>query len=203
MKSSSSTHCIVSFLDYIHSHRDKRKTSIVLAFAHLRKPFDLVDYTVAITKAINLCPHPNLIAWVVVFPWGQQQAVRYQGCVSSLHHLTCGVPYGTTMGPLCFLMAINDALNDTPHRWKYEDDSTLGIPVNNMFPDFSPLQATLNSLQAWTEVNKVSINHTKTVVIHFCTSSAAVPPLQLYVGFLPFQVVQSTRVLSTLDDQLN
>ena len=103
------------------------------------------------------------------------------------------------MGPLCFLMLINDVLTDTPHRWKYYmDDSTVGIPV------FSPLQATLDSLQMWTEVNKVSINHTKTVVMHFCTSSPPVPSLQLSVGSHPLQVVQSTRLLGiTLDDRLN
>ena len=108
------------------------------------------------------------------------------------------------MGPLCFLILINDALTNTPHRWKYVDDSTVGIPVYTKSPDFSSLQATLESLQTWKEVNKVSINYTKIVVMYLCTSSAAVPPPQLSVGSHPLQVVQSTRLLGiTVDDQLN
>jgi len=54
MKSSSTTHCLVSFLDFIHSHLDKRNTSLALAFVDFKKAFDLVDHTVVITIAINL-----------------------------------------------------------------------------------------------------------------------------------------------------
>ena len=203
MKSSSTTHCLVNFLEFIHSHLDKRNTSLAIAFVDFRKAFDLVDHTVVLTKAINLGLHPNLVAWLADFLSGRQQAVRYQGSVSTLQRLTCGVPQGTKMGPLCFLMLINDALTDTPHRWKYVDDSTVGIPINTRAPDYSPLQSTLNKLQAWTEENKVTINHTKTVVMHFCTSNAAVPPPQLLVGPHPLQVVHSTKLLGvTVDDQL-
>ena len=86
----------------------------------------------------------------------------------------------------------------------YVDDSIVGISVSTRSPDFSPLQATSDSLQTWMEVNRVSINHTKTVVMHFCTSSLAVPPPQLSVDSHPNQVVLSTRLLGiTLDDQLN
>ncbi|KAK4296842.1 hypothetical protein Pmani_030708 [Petrolisthes manimaculis] len=41
--------------------------------------------------------------------------------------------------------------------------------------DYNPLQANLDRLQTWTEHNNVSINHTKTLVMHICTSSAVVP----------------------------
>ena len=126
-----------------------------------------MDHTVVIAKAINLGLYPSLIAWLADFLSESRQAALYQGCVSSLQHLTCGVPQSAKMGLLCFLMLINYALTETPHRWKYVDDSTVGITVNTRSPDFSLLQATLDSLQTWTEVNKVSINHTKTMVINF------------------------------------
>ena len=113
MKSSSTTHCLVSFLDFIHSHLDKRNTSHAVAFVDFRKAFDLVDHTVVITKAISLGLNPNLITWLAGFLHGRRQAVRYQGCVS-FQHLICGIPQGTKRGPLCFLILINDALTDTP-----------------------------------------------------------------------------------------
>ncbi|MPC57455.1 hypothetical protein E2C01_051435 [Portunus trituberculatus] len=59
------------------------------------------------------------------------------------------------MGPLCFLILINDALTNTP--------------------DYSALQTMLNSLQEWSAESKMTINHTKTVVMHVCTSSTVVP----------------------------
>ena len=93
---------------------------------------------------------------------------------------------------------------DTQHRWKYVDDSTVGIPINNRQPDYAPLQATLDNLMVWTEDNRVTINHNKTVVMHFCTSTQQVPRPQLSIGHHHLQVVQTIRLLGvTLDDQLN
>ena len=51
MKSFSTTHCLVSFLDFIHNYLNKRNTSHSVAYVDLRKAFDLVDHTVVITKA--------------------------------------------------------------------------------------------------------------------------------------------------------
>ncbi|MPC94887.1 hypothetical protein E2C01_090077 [Portunus trituberculatus] len=81
------------------------------------------------------------------------------------------------MGRLCFLILIDDAVTNTPHRWKYVDDCTVGVSLNNKNPDYSALQTTLNSLQEWSAESRMTINHTKTVVMHILTSSAAVPHL--------------------------
>ena len=83
MKSSTTIHCLVSFLDFIHSHLDKRNTSLAVAFVDFRKDFDLVDHSVIITKATSLGLNPNLIAWLAGFLHGRRQAVRYQSCVPS------------------------------------------------------------------------------------------------------------------------
>ena len=147
IKSTSTSHCLVSLLDFSLSHLDKRNTSLVLAFADFKKAFDLVDHTVLLNKVIEIGINPNLTAWLANFLTDRRQAVRYQGAVFFLKHLTCRVPQRTKMGPLCFLMMINDALTDTSHRWKYVDDCTVGILVNNRMPDYSPLQATLGRLQ--------------------------------------------------------
>ena len=79
----------------------------------------------------------------------------------------------------------------------------MGIKVCNKNPDYSPLQTTLDQLQEWTEVNNMTINHSKTVVMHICTSSAAVPPPQLSVGPHPLQVVPTAKLLGvTIDNHL-
>lgn len=71
MKSSSTTHCLVNFLDFIHNHLDKRDTSLALVFVDIGKVFDFVDHTVVITKAINLGLHPKLLAWLANFLSGR------------------------------------------------------------------------------------------------------------------------------------
>lgn len=204
MKHSSITHCLVSFLDFIPSHLDKQDTSLAVAFVDFSKAFDLVVHTVAITKAIELGLHPNIVSWLTDFLSVRQQIVRSQGSVSPPLQMTCGVPQDTKIGPLCFLVLINNSLMDTPHRWKYVDDSTLGVPVNNRDPDYAPLQASLDNLQAWTVDNSATINHTKTVVMQVCTSKRDVPPPLLSIGSHHLQVVQSTKLLCiTVNNLLN
>ena len=85
------THYLVSFLDFIHSYLDKYSTSLAVAFVNFRKAFDLVDHAVVTTKAISLGLNSNLIAWLASFLHERRQAIRYQGCVSSLQHLICVV----------------------------------------------------------------------------------------------------------------
>ena len=139
MKSSSTTPCLVSFLDFLYSYLNKRNTSLAIAFVDFRKAFDLVDHTVAITKAISMGIPPYLIAWMADFLSGCWEAVRYQGCLLPPTPDLWG-HQGTKMDPLCFLMMINDAFTDTPHRWKYMDNSTLGIPVPGLLHSSSHLR---------------------------------------------------------------
>lgn len=204
MRSSSTTHCLISLLDFTYRTLEQRKTSAALAFVDFRKAFDLVHHTTVISKAINLGLHPSLVSWLTNFLSQRSQVVRYQGVASSPQHLTCGVPQGTKLGPLCFLMLINDALTHTPHRWKYVDDTTLGVTVNNDNPDYSHLQDLLHSLQTWTLHNKVTVNDTKTTVMHINTSSVPVAPPAVTINDTPLQVVQSAKILGvTIDNKLS
>ena len=203
VKKSSTTHYLISFLDFIYRNLEQRKTSVAVTFIDFKKAFDLVDHTAVIDSALHLGLPPPLVAWLADFLTDRHQVVRYQGCVSAVQHLTCGVPQGTKMGPLCFLIIINDALRDTPHRWKYVDDCTVGIPVVNTDLNYTPLQDTLDRLHAWTVQNKVTINHNKTVVMHFHTSGDDLAPPQLTIDGLPLQVVQTTKLLGiTIDSKL-
>jgi len=205
MRSSSTTHCLVSFLDFVHAHLDKRKSSVTSIFIDFKKAFDLVDHTTVISKAaastgIREC----LIPWLADFLSNRQQAVRVQGQVSSLLPLTCGVPQGTRMGPLCFLVMINDALLDTEHRWKYVDDSTIAAAIDSSCPDHSAIQHTLDNLLSWTTANHVTINRQKSVVMQFDFSTNPAPSPILTLDNHPLDVVRSTKLLGvTIDDKLS
>ncbi|MPC35053.1 hypothetical protein E2C01_028463 [Portunus trituberculatus] len=102
IRATSTSYYLMSFLDFIHSHLDKRNTSLAVAFVHFRKGFDLVDHTVVINKAIKLGLPPHLTEWLADF-LTERQAARYQNYTSSFQQLICGVPQGTKMGPLSFL----------------------------------------------------------------------------------------------------
>ena len=206
MKSSSTTHCLVSLLDFIyHTLDNQRSVSVALTFVDFSKAFDLVNHNVVLKKAIDLGLRPILISWLADFLSERHQAVRFRGAISTCQPLTCGVPQGTKMGPLCFLVLINDALRDTGSRWKYVDDSTIGMKVVNKGHNtsYSDLQDNLNNLQEWTTNNSVTINHSKTVVMHINFGATRLDPPLITLGTDTLEVVKSTKLLGiTIDDQL-
>ena len=113
------------------------------------------------------------------------------------------VPQGTTLGPLCFLVLINDALTDTPSHWKYVDDSTIASPILNSSPDYTSIQSTINNLNSWTTNNDVTINPKKTVVMHFNLSKTPLPPPPLTLNGQTLDIVTHTKLLGvTIDNKL-
>ena len=176
VRGASTTHGLVDFLDFAYKELDKLKTGVTATFIDFKKAFDLVDHTTVIKKCIALGVRRCLIPWISDFLSNRRQAVRYQGSLSDFLPITCGVLQGTKLGPLLFLILINDALFDTPHRMKYVDDCTITNSFNVEFPDHTPTQNSLDALQQWTTNNHTQVNPTKTVTMTFAFSKLP-PPL--------------------------
>ena len=204
IRSTSTSHYLVSLLDYIYTNLEKRKTSVAATFIDFSKAFDLVDHTTVIKKAAALGLRECLVAWLADFLTDRHQAVRMQGATSTSLPLTCGVPQGTKIGPLCFLVLINDALSDTTPRWKYVDDSTVATDINNSSPNYQTLQDSLSNLLTWTNTNHVTLNSRKTVVMHFDLATTPTQPPALTIGDHILEVVKSAKILGVIiDDKLN
>ena len=177
VRGASTTHGLIDFLDFAYKELEKRKTGVTATFIDFKKAFDLVDHTTVIKKCIAMGVRRCLIPWISDFLTNRRQAVRHQGALSDFLPITCGVPQGTKLGPLLFLILINDALIDTPHRMKYVDDCTITNSFDVESPDHSPTQASLDSLQSWTTDNHTQVNPTKTVTMTFSVSETPPPPL--------------------------
>ena len=204
VKSASTTHCLVNLLHYIYSELEKRKTSVLITLIDFSKAFDLVDHTTVIKKALNCGVRECLVPWIADFLTNRRQAVRYQGVTSPFLSLTCGIPQGTKLGPLGFLILINDALQHTPQRWKYVDDTTLATSLNNTNPDYSTTQSSLDSLSTWAEQNHVTINSQKTLLLHFDFSITPTPQPSLSLAGHTLRTVNTAKLLGiTLDDRLD
>lgn len=100
-------------LDFIHQNLDNRDAFLAQTCIDFRKAFDLVDHTTVNKMAIHLNLLYHLISWLCDFLSGRRQVTQYQNTISTHHQLNFEIPQGTKMGPLCFLMIINDALTDT------------------------------------------------------------------------------------------
>ena len=96
----------------------------------ISKASDRVRHKALLSKMSILGINPVFVSWVASFLSGRSITVRIDGVLSDKHAIQAGVPQGSVLAPVIFLIFINDLLAViTSHIHSYADDSILHYPV--------------------------------------------------------------------------
>ena len=100
----------------------------------------------------------------------RKQYIIYNGAKSSLSEVLSGVPQGTVLGPILFLILIND-INDGIESdvYLFVDDTRIIKPVKNL-DDVESLQSELEKLYTWQDLNNMKFNGKKFEVLRYGTN---------------------------------
>ena len=97
---------------------------------------------------------------------GRRQFVNYQGVASQLRDITCGVPQGSILGPLLYLLYVNDIQYACDAKiLSFADDTTLYVSNSDIDTLFETANSNLNRLYEWFCANRLSLNSSKTKYI--------------------------------------
>ena len=110
----------------------------------------------------------NCLKWFESYLTNRTQRVSLNNNVSEPAHVTCGVPQGSILGPLLFLLFINDlplVLKNSANADLYADDTTIYDVQCNIDQLESNLQFSLNALHVWCRQNVMDLNTEKTNVM--------------------------------------
>lgn len=138
------------------------------AYFDFRKAFDTVDNDVLLHKLAKVGFTPQLLKFFCEYLRNRRQYVQYKGYISKPYYTYSGVSQGSNLGPLQFLIMINDLpeVVSTARCLLFADDLKLFMKVRNR-DDSLLLQEDINNVLAWSESNKLSFNINKCVVVTF------------------------------------
>lgn len=106
----STTHALISITESIRHSIDNNEISCGL-FIDLKKAFDTVDHTILLTKLNHYGIRGVVLDWFKSYLFQRGQLVNVNGPNSLTLRVTCGVPQGSILIPLLFLLYVNDDTN--------------------------------------------------------------------------------------------
>ena len=112
----------------------ENKKHVIGLFIDFSKDFDAVDHAIMLCKLSYYGIRGNALKWFESFLRGRQQYVTYNGVSSMKNTFSCGVPQGSILGPLPFLLYINDlsAACKFSSQILFADDTNLFFSGTNM-----------------------------------------------------------------------
>ena len=146
----------------IHKALDSGK-EVRVVFCDISKAFDRVWHKGLIHKLKQSGISGNLLKWFQKYLYGREQRVVINGSNSNWLPVKAGVPQGSILGPLLFIIFINDIVNEINAEIKlFADDTSLYLIVDNPNDTAFFLNQDLNQLQRWSEKWLVKFNPNKT-----------------------------------------
>jgi len=205
-KNRSTTDHIVQLETHIRNSMANNNHTIAVFF-DLCKAYDTAWRHGVMLKLKQYGIRGHLLFFMHNFLNNRSIRVRINEAMSSEKHTTEGIPQGSVLSCTCFLIAINDIVNNLPvsvHRAVYVDD--LAIFVSGKRPDAlkRQLQIALNALESWTRKTGFSFSPVKTATMHICRVRGclkASPELLMGENTLP-HVVQYKYLGMLIDSSL-
>ena len=157
------------------SDRIEEGLQVDAVYADLRKAFDSVNHPILFSKLCALGVHGNLVDWLSSYITDRTQIVKINDCLSKGIAVRSGAPQGSHLGPLLFILFIND-ISDvfmSSRFCLFADDLKIYRPVTSV-DDAVLLQRDLERLTAWCSINKLYFNVSKCHIIRFSRSNTKI-----------------------------
>ena len=165
----------------------------------LRKAFDTVPHAPLLIKLSNLEMDTQLLSWIQSYLANRTQIVAVGGDQSSSLPVISGVPQGSVLGPLLFLVYINDItahVSPTSKLALFADDMTLYRCISSP-ADYTVLQTDITAISVWVTNNSLSLNSNKCcfMLISRKRSHSITPPTLLINSDTVLPQVTSVKYL--------
>ena len=156
---------LLEYIEYVTNIVDKGDSADVI-YLDFSKAFDKVSHSKLIRKLWRFGIRGNLLNWIRSWLIGRKQRVVLNGEESDWTDVTSGVPQGSVLGPLLFILYANDLeLGIDCRVFKFADDTKMIVRVRNVHDNIK-CQKNLDKLVGWSDRNDMQFNESKCSVLH-------------------------------------
>ena len=195
----------LELIDRVHADLDNKKCPVAV-FMDLSKAFDTLDHDILLHKLDRYGIKDRELSWFRSYLIGRKQFVDIDGTHSGLLDIKTGVPQGSILGPLLFLIYMNDIPNCSK-LFKfilYADDTSLLNSIQiSMSVEFKEavdnINIELSKISDWLSVNKLSLNIKKTKFMVFHHRNKKIPSsLNLTINSIAIDRVSNFNFLGLM-----
>ena len=175
-KNHSTTHALLTFIDKV-AHAIDDVSHTIGVFLDFFKAIDTIDHDILIHKLQHYGIRGKALDWFRDYLSNRKQFVRINGLDSQLKTISCGVPQGSLLGPLLFILYINDLHNSLQilSFICFADDSNLFLTHRDPRALIDIIIRELKLVQSWIHANKLSLNIEQTNVMLFSNTLKVLP----------------------------
>ena len=164
----STQHAILDILNKIQSKIDAKLFSCGI-FIDLKKAFDTVDHSILLHKLNHYGVRGIINTWFSSYLSKRSQSTQIGSTVSNKEEIVCGVPQGSVLGPLLFLIYVNDIYRCSQifDFYLFADDTNLLYSNKDLKDLETVVNDKLIKVGDWLDANKLSLNTSKSNFVIF------------------------------------
>ena len=188
-----------------HAATIEEKKYFMSVFLDLKKAFDTVDHDILLAKLHTYGIRGAAHTLIKSYLKNRKQFVQVQNVCSSYTEVICGVPQGSILGPLLFIVYINDLakVSELIKLILFADDSSTHAAHSELENLQSIMTTELEKIASWLTENKLTLNISKTKAMIICPRQKLYDKKSVNIKLLgeKINLVSSLKFLGVIIDE--